>query len=131
MTTQKKVLPKNVKPKHNIQLPAEVIGHPDLDVYCIVVFSYMKLRYQYFNGFLKTTYHESNSTIAEAVGISRRKVIDCIDKLEKAGFVTKQVRNKAGSSKTEQTNIYTVKDCLKGTKIENTLKDLQWEDCPF
>lgn len=131
MAKQKKVLPKTLKPTHNVQLPVEVLGHPDLDVYCIAVFSYMKLRYQYFNGYLKTTYHESNSTIAEAVGMSRRKVIECISALEKAGFVTKQIRNKAGSSKQEQTNIYTVKDCLKGSKVELAVKDLQWEDCPF
>lgn len=126
MTTKKK-LPEAVKPKHNVQIPVEVMQHPDLDVYCLAVFAYMKLRYQYFNNFLKTTYHESNSTIAAAVGASRRKVIECISKLEKAGFVTKKVRNGSGVDKTEQTNIYTLRDCLSGSKIEKMVSDLQWD----
>jgi biotin operon repressor len=133
MSTPKK-LPEKLKPKHNVQIPVEVMQHPDLDVYCLAVYAYMKLRYQYFNNFLKTTYHESNTTIADAVGASRRKVIECIGKLEKAGFVTKKIRNGSGVDKKEQTNIYTVKDCLSGSKIEKVVNKMQWEfdgDEPF
>jgi len=111
-----------------------VLFHKDVDTYTLKVFAYMKFRYQYFNNSLKTTYHESNTTIAEAVGISRRKVIECISKLENAGFVTKQIRNGCGVDKQDQTNIYTVKDCLLGSKIEEMVNDVQWnfsDDDPF
>jgi len=131
--TKKKILPKTVKSDSNVQIPVEVLCHENLDAYCVVVFAYMKLRYQFFNDHLKTSFHESNSTIADAVGLSRSKVISCIDKLIEAGFVTKKTRNVVGVSKTEQTNIYTVTDCLRKKKISNTdnLFNYDGDEDPF
>jgi len=120
MATKKKIVPETIKKKHNVQIPAEVLLHQDLDTYCIVVYGYMKLRHQYFVDHLKSTYHESNTTIANAVGLSRSKVIECISKLEKAGFVIKKIRNGSGVDKKEQTNIYTVRDCLTDSKNRDT-----------
>lgn len=141
-TTQKnKVFTDKILPHHNVQVPFEVISHQELDCYCIAVFAYMKLRYQYFEDTLKSKYCESNTTIANALGISRSKVIDCLHKLESAGFLIKQTRNSAGVSKQDQTNIYIVSDVLRNQKPEVSktpkekaytpiTKDYSWLDDP-
>lgn len=96
---------------YNVQIPAQILLHPEIDAYCLKVFAYMKFRYQHFT--LKgMTFHESNTTIAEAIGVSRSKVIDSINKLIDLGFVNRQTRHGAGSEKGNQTNIYVVMDIL-------------------
>lgn len=101
----------NIKPDHNVQIPAQILLHPEMDVYTLKVFAYMKFRYQYFI-LQGNTFHESNSTISEATGISRSKVIEAINKLVSLGFVVRQERHGVGSDKGNQTNIYTVMDIL-------------------
>ena len=100
-----------IKAHHNVQIPMQILLHPDIDAYCLKVFAYMKFRYQFFT--LKgMTFHESNTTIAEAIDVSRSKVIDSINKLIELGFVNRQTRHGVGSEKGNQTNIYVVMDIL-------------------
>lgn len=109
----------------NVQIPVEVLLHENLSSNDKVVFSYMKLRYQFFK-LNKLPYCESNTTIASAIGLSRSTVIRSITKLMLEGFVTKDIRNTQGVDRGEQTNIYTVKDCL--SKIVHNIQD---EDIGF
>lgn len=100
-----------IKDHHNVQIPAQILLHPDIDAYCLKVFAYMKFRYQFFT--LKgLTFHESNTKIGEVIGVSRSKVIDSVNKLIELGFVVRQARYGAGSEKGNQTNIYVVMDIL-------------------
>lgn len=96
---------------YNVQIPAQILLHPDIDPYCLKVFAYMKFRYQRYvkDGM---TFHESNSTISAAISVSRSKVIESINKLVELGFVVRQIRHGAGSEKGNQTNIYIVMDIL-------------------
>lgn len=116
-----------IKDFHNVQIPAQIFMHPEIDPYTFKVFAYMKFRYQFFT--LKgMSFHESNTTIGEAIGISRSKVIDAINKLISLGFVVRQARHGAGSEKGNQTNIYIVMDVLtpngKVVKQENKVKQV-------
>lgn len=108
---KQKVYPETLQPQFNVQIPVEVLLHNELDAYAVLVFGYMKLRFQFFQNKGKP-YCESNTTISSATGLSRSKVIESINKLESLGFVVRELRNRVGVSKTEQTNIYTVVDCL-------------------
>lgn len=101
----------NLKPNFNVQIPVEILLHPEIDAYALKVFAYMKLRYQFF-AHKKLPFMESNSTISDRVGVSRSKVIESINKLQELGFVMRQERHGKGSAKKEQTNIYIVKDIL-------------------
>ena len=124
----KKLTVDKIKPEFNVQLPAQVMFDERLDVYAKIVFAYMKFRYQYFTEHLKSTYHESISTIGNAVGIGRTKTISVLKVLEDCGYITKNVRNADRKApKDQQTNIYKVKDCLTGTKREKGAKKYQWE----
>lgn len=128
MTTKKKLTPDTINPKFNVQLPVQVMFDDRLDVYAKMVFAYMKFRYQYFTVYLKSTYHESITTIGKAAGIGRTKTIAVLKVLEDCGYITKLVRNADRKApKTEQTNVYTVKDCLYGTKAEKAAKKFQWD----
>jgi predicted transcriptional regulator len=101
----------NIKPEHNVQIPMQVLLHPQVDTYSLKVFAYMKFRYQFFK--LKgLDFVESNSTISEAIGVSRSKVIESINNLVELGFLHRQERHGKGSDKKNQTNIYTVMDIL-------------------
>lgn len=137
MATKKKDTQQTLNPKFNVQLPVQVMFDERLDVYAKMVFAYMKFRYQFFSKYEKTTYHESITTIGKAVGIGRTKTIAVLKVLEDCGYITKLVRNADRKApKTEQTNVYTVKDCLTGSKIENVVNKMQWEinelgDDPF
>lgn len=145
---KQKVYPDTLKKEHNVQIPVEVLLHQSTDAYDIMVFSYMKLRYQFFT-MKGLPFCESNSTIAAAIGLSRRKVIECINKLESLGFVHRELRNVSGVDKKEQTNIYTLTDCIpkeqhtiikdkpktqekkpSTSKVVESLGDSYW-DCPF
>lgn len=108
MITQKK---DNIKPEHNVQIPMQVLLHKEIDTYSLKVFAYMKFRYQFFT-MQGSTFHESNTTIAEATQMSRSKVIESINKLVELGFVSRQTRHGSGSEKGSQTNIYIVSDIL-------------------
>ncbi len=89
----------------------EILLHPEMDVYTLKVFAYMKFRYQFFT--LKNLpFMESNSTISGMIDVSRSKVIESINKLVDLGFVVRQERHGKGSVKKDQTNIYIVKDIL-------------------
>jgi len=148
MATQKK---DNIKPEHNVQIPMEVLLHKEIDTYSLKVFTYMKFRYQFFT-MQGMTFHESNTTIAEATQMSRSKVIESINKLVELGFVSRQTRHGAGSEKGSQTNIYVVSDILTPNgvvvKQEKKVKQQQntqqkvvkhdvfvpepdWDNCPF
>lgn len=122
--TKVKVYPETLQPHFNVQIPVEVLLHQDLDTYSVVVFAYMKLRFQYFQNINKP-YCESNNTIASAVGLSRSKVIESINKLESLGFLVREVRNRLGIDKKEQTNIYTVVDCLAESNPVFTVKKIE------
>jgi hypothetical protein len=144
---KEKVYPDTLKKEHNVQIPVEVLLHQSTDAYDIMVFSYMKLRYQFFT-MKGLPFCESNSTIAAAIGLSRRKVIECINKLESLGFLHRELRNVSGVDKKEQTNIYKVTDCMSESKqvarreikkqvketnrvkVTDSLVDEYW-DCPF
>lgn len=148
-TEKKKVYSENLKNHHNVQLPVEVLLHQETDPYDVMVFSYMKLRYQFFTH-KGLQFCESNTTIASALSISRRKVIECINKLERLGFIHRELRNVSGVDKSEQTNIYTVTDCISKAdeqsqqrittpkpiqkvmpkKEKEVVNDSYW-DCPF
>jgi hypothetical protein len=100
-----------ILPHHNVQIPMEVLLHPEMDTYSLKVFAYMKFRYQFFT--LKgLPFMESNSTISDMIGVSRSKVIESINNLVDLGFVVRQERHGKGSVKKDQTNIYIVKDIL-------------------
>lgn len=101
----------NIKPEHNVQIPMQVLLHPEMDTYSLKVFAYMKFRYQFFKH-KGLDFVESNSTISEAIGVSRSKVIESINNLIKLGFLHRQERHGKGSDKKNQTNIYTVMDIL-------------------
>lgn len=101
----------NIKPEWNVQIPMQVLLHPQVDTYSLKVFAYMKFRYQFFKR-KGLDFLESNSTIAEAIGISRSKVIESINNLIQLGFLQRQERHGKGSDKNNQTNIYTVMDIL-------------------
>jgi biotin operon repressor len=100
-----------ILPHYNVQIPMEVLLHSEIDTYSLKVFAYMKFRYQFFK-LQGNTFHESNTTISEAIGISRSKVIESINKLVNLGFVIRQERHGLGSDKANQTNVYTVMDIL-------------------
>ena len=124
MTTQKK---DNIKPEHNVQIPMQVLLHKEIDTYSLKVFAYMKFRYQFFT-MQGLTFHESNTTIAEATQMSRSKVIESINNLVELGFVSRQKpRHGAGSEKGSQTNIYIVSDILtpKGVVVKQEKKARQ------
>lgn len=148
MTTQKK---DNIKPEHNVQISMQVLLHKEIDTYSLKVFAYMKFRYQFFT-MQGLTFHESNTTIAEATHMSRSKVIESINNLVELGFVSRQTRHGAGSEKGNQTNIYVVSDILTPNgvvvKQEKKVKQQQrpqqkvvkpdvfipepdWDNCPF
>lgn len=101
----------NIKPEYNVQIPVQVFMHPEIDPYSLKIFTYMKFRYQFFQ-LQGGTFHESNTTISDATGVSRSKVIESINKLVSLGFVVRQERHGLGSEKANQTNIYTVMDIL-------------------
>lgn len=101
----------NIKPEHNVQIPMQVLLHPEMDTYSLKVFAYMKFRYQFFKH-KGLDFVESNSTISEAIGVSRSKVIESINNLIELGFLHRQERHGKGSDKKNQTNIYTVMDIL-------------------
>ena len=101
----------NIKPEHNVQIPMQALLHPEMDTYSLKVFAYMKFRYQFFAR-RGQDFHESNSTISDALGISRSKVIESINNLIELGFLHRQERHGKGSDKKNQTNIYTVMDIL-------------------
>lgn len=107
-----------LQPHLNVQVPVEVLLHKGLSSNDKVVFSYMKLRYQFFSS-KGMPYCESNTTIANALGLSRSTVIRSISKLSEEGFITKDIRNSQGVGRSEQTNLYVVKDCLF-KKVHNT-----------
>lgn len=109
MTQQEKN--EKLKPEWNVQIPVQVLMHPEIDAYSLKVFAYMKFRYQFFKR-KGLEFLESNTTISEAIGISRSKVIDSINKLIRLGFLHRLERHGKGSEKSNQTNIYTVMDIL-------------------
>lgn len=116
----------NIKPEWNVQIPMQVLLHPKMDTYSLKVFAYMKFRYQFFKR-EGSDFVESNSTIAEAISVSRSKVIESINNLIELGFLHRQERHGKGSDKNNQTNIYTVMDILtpNGTVTKQSKKVAQ------
>jgi DNA replication protein DnaD len=127
MTTQKKEFNK----KHNVQIPMEVLLHPEITGNMIKVFAYMKFRYQFFVIKKKKQYFESLDTIANAVSISKRTVNDCVNSLESFGFIQKlDKKDRFGL-----TNNYKVRDCLidKAPDVVTYVltKEEDNDSCPF
>jgi len=81
-----------------------------LDPYDKCVYLYMKFRYQFFKS-LGLEYNESNKTIAEAVSISKRKVVSSINKMADLGIVIRVVGDgMEPDTLTGKTNTYVVID---------------------
>ena len=99
---------KEYNPKHNVQIPLELLYHKGVTGNMLKVYAYMKFRYQFFTIKKKMSYFESLETISERVSISKRTTNDCIIQLERWGFIQKlDKKERFGKS-----CIYKVVDCL-------------------
>lgn len=109
--------------KHNeqqwLKLPLELLQHKELSLSAKVVYVYMLWRYQFFTKTQRASYFESQDTIAEAVGVSRKTVNESVQQLAKLGFVSYK--------KTKQSSTYEVKDVYRiynnNNKMEETMQD--------
>ena len=125
--SKKRSIPNTLKPEHNVQIPVEVLCHKDMTGNTLMVYGYMKLRYQFFNSIGKE-YRESHRTMADALGISIRTTLSSISSLQVMGFVVMLVH----SGGQGYTNTYKIVDCLVNKKIkQGNMVSIDDESDPF
>lgn len=99
-----------------LKLPLELLQKEDLSMSAKVVYIYMLWRFQFFNS-NKAKYFESQDTIAQACGVSRKTVNESIHKLVELGWMT-CTRSTLPSSLYEVKDVFLVYDRSQKRKEE-------------
>lgn len=114
----KKTKNERINGNHSTLCKMDLLLNDKLDTYDKCVYLYMRFRHQFFHA-KGLPYKESNSTIANELNISLRKVVTCINKLESEGLVVRETCKHTIPAKVAgKTNSYIVVDNLAGNGDE-------------
>lgn len=113
---KKKVYPETIKKETFTVIPAEVLFNPKVNGNVLMVYCYMKMRYNFFSSPKQNKpYYESHGIIAKATGLTPKTVLEAIKVLEEVGFVKVIKRGKREG----QSNTYEITDCRDDLLFKN------------
>jgi DNA-binding transcriptional ArsR family regulator len=113
---KKKVYPETINQRTFSVIPAEVLFNPKVNGNILMVYCYMKMRYNFFSSQKQNKpYFESHSIIAKATGLTPKTVLEAIKVLEEIGHVKVVNRGKREG----QSNTYETTDCRDDLLFKN------------